>query len=139
MRLRAGLVVALAAAAAAGPARAGCPQTAIPLAAPPTAVEQHDATRVAVRWARRTYAVRRSLLTDRMGATAVSWAPQLRALAFVRTACGVAAWSATVAVTVVFPVMWDDPPRPFARCDYCAGVVVLVTRGRSGWRVWDAL
>ena len=45
----------------------------------------------------------------------------------------------TVAVSVVFPVMYDETGRPSPGCEYCAVVELLVARGARGWSVWDAL
>jgi hypothetical protein len=140
MRLRAGFAVALAAAAAApGAAWAACPQALRPLASPPSAGEREAATRAAVRYARLRYAPHAGLLTLRMGATEVRWTRDWAPARFLLSACGREAWTGTLAVTVVFPVMYDDPPRPFRGCAFCAGVVLLVSRRDDGWFVWDAL
>jgi hypothetical protein len=139
MRLRAGLALLAAAAVAPGAARAACPQAVQPLAWPPSAVEKEDATRAALHFARRTYAPRLGLLTLRSGATEVRWTRDWEPARFLLGTCGYAVWARTLAVTVVFPVMYDDPPRPFPGCPFCAGVVLLVSRGPAGWFVWDAL
>lgn len=139
MRLRAGLAVLAAATVVPGAARAGCPEALRPLASPPSAVEKADATRTALRFARRSYAPRNGLLTLRSGATEVQWARDWEPARFLRSTCGFAVWARTLAVTVVFPVMYDRPPRPFRGCEFCAGVVLFVSRGAGGWFVWDAL
>jgi hypothetical protein len=139
MTLRVGFAIVVAAAAFPGAARAGCPGALQPLASPPTAAERGAATKVAVRYARLRYAPRAGLLTLRMGATDVRWTRDWADGRFLLSACGRAAWTRTLAVTVVFPVMYDDPPRPFPGCSFCAGVVLLVSRGPAGWFVWDAL
>ncbi len=139
MRLRAGLAVAFAAAVLPGAARAGCPLGLRPLAAPPSGSERADARRAALRYARERYAPRAGLLTDRMGATEIRWTRDWEPMRFLLSVCGRSAWTRTLAVTVVFPVMYDRPPRPFKGCSFCAGVVLLVSRGPSGWFVWNAL
>jgi hypothetical protein len=138
MRLRVGLALVVAAVVP-GAARAACPQALQPLAAPPTAAERAGASRAAVRWARESYAPRAGLLTLRMGATDVRWTRRWPPARFLLSACGEAAWTRTLAVTVVFPVMYDHPARPSPGCEFCAGVVLLVSRGAGGWFVWDAL
>jgi hypothetical protein len=139
MRLRVGLALAVAAALFPAAARGGCPRTLEPLSAPPSSAERVAATAAAVRYARLRYAPRAGLLTLRMGATEVRWTRDWAPARFLLSACGRAAWTRTLAVTVVFPVMYDHPPRPFRGCRFCAGVVLLVSRGRDGWFVWDAL
>jgi hypothetical protein len=139
MRLRVALAVVAVAAVVPGAARAGGPQSLQPPVSPPTAVERAEATQAALRFARRVYAPRLHLLTLRSGAVDVQWARSWRPAQFLRSACGVAVWTRTLAVTVVFPVMYATPPRPFRGCDHCAGVVLLVSRGPAGWFVWDTL
>jgi hypothetical protein len=143
MTLRVALALALAAAAVwpAGPAaRLGaCPTDVRPLAAAPSAAERAEATAAALRFARTSYAPRANFVVDRMGVTDVRWARGWPAAHFVLSSCGAVAWSGTLVVSVVFPVMFDKPPRPFGSCDFCAGVVLLVARGAGGWFVWDAL
>jgi hypothetical protein len=139
MRLRAGSAVAVATLVLAGTGRAACPHALRALAAPPSAAERAAARTVAVRFARRRYAPRAGLLTLRMGATEVRWTRTWKPARFLLSACGRAAWTRTLAVTIVFPVMYDDPPRPFHGCAFCAGVVLLVSRREGGWFVWDAL
>jgi hypothetical protein len=139
MTLRVGLAAVVVAAVLPGAARAGCPRALQPLAAPPSAAERAGAMSVAVRFARDVYAPRAGLLTLRMGATEVRWTRDWPPTRFLLSSCGRDAWTRTLAVTVVFPVMYDHPRRPFRGCEFCAGVVLLVSRGAAGWFVWDAL
>jgi hypothetical protein len=139
MGRRLAFALVFAALAAPGLARAGCPHALRPLASPPSVAERATATRVAVRFARDRYAPRAGLLTLRMGATEVRWTREWAPARFLLGVCGREAWTRTLAVTVVFPVMYDRPPRPFRGCAFCAGVVLLVSRGPAGWFVWDAL
>jgi hypothetical protein len=143
MTLRVALAL-LAAAAALWPAGAasrlgGCPRDVRPLAAAPSPAERGEAARAALHYARWSYAPQANFVTDRMGISEMHWARAWPAAHFVLSSCGAAAWSGTVAVSVVFPVMFDRPRRPFRGCDFCAGVVVLVARGTGGWVVWETL
>ena len=141
--VRVAVAVAAAVTAASWPAGASarlaaCPQAVRPLPAAPTPADLRDARAAAIRFAR-GYAARLDFVTDRMGVTETWWARTWPRAAFVRSACGAAAWTATVAVAVVFPVMYAEPRPPPRGCAYCAGVVVLVARGARGWFAWDAL
>jgi hypothetical protein len=139
MWLRVGLAVAAAAAVFPGAARAACPQALQPLGSPPSTAERAAATEAAVRFARDDYAPHAGLLTLRMGATEVHWTRDWEPARFLLGVCGRDVWTRTLAVTVVFPVMYDRPPRPFHGCAFCAGVVLFVSHGHRGWFVWDAL
>lgn len=141
--LRVAVAVAAAAAAATWPAgssaRLGaCPQAVRPLPSAPSAADLREARRAALRFAR-AYAARADLITDRMGVSELWWARDWAPAQFVRSSCGTAVWTATVAVDVVFPVMYAEPRRAPRGCAYCAAVVVLVARGERGWFAWDAL
>jgi hypothetical protein len=141
LRVALALVAAAAAVWPAGPAaRLGtCPRDVRPLTAAPSTAERAEATSAALRFARSSYAPRANFVTDRMGVTEVRWARGWPAAHFVLSSCGAVAWSGTLAISVVFPVMFDRPRRPFRGCDFCAGVVLLVARGPGGWFVWAAL
>ncbi|MGZ4352632.1 MAG: hypothetical protein ACXVZ4_03720 [Gaiellaceae bacterium] len=141
------VAVGLAAAAAAGLIGAGradarasvCPQGLLPRAAPPTAAERRDATGAALRYVRTRYAPPRTLVTERMFVAAVSWVPYWHAGGFVASSCGGSVSARTIAVSVVFPVMYDEPTRLTAGCGFCAAATFLVSRTTAGWRVWYTL
>jgi hypothetical protein len=148
MTARAVLALAAAVAAPAAaltlphPAGAGgssCPAAVRPLASAPSGTQYLRAKRAAIRFAVRRYAPLHGYLTLRIGVTRARWAPAWRATRFIATVCGGRALRATVAMHVAFPVMFDDPHPPTPRCDHCAGVVVLVARGRGGWFAWHTL
>jgi hypothetical protein len=137
----------LAAAAAAGLIAAGradarasaCPRRLLPLAAPPSPAERRDAVGTALRFVRTRYAPPRTLVTERMFVAAVRWVPSWRAGGFVASSCGGSVSARTIAVSVVFPVMYDEPSRLTAGCGFCAAATFLVSRTSGGWRVWYTL
>lgn len=116
-----------------------CPRDVVPLTEPPSDGQRAEASHAARRFARSSYAPKAGLLTIGMRVAQVRWARAWPATRFVRSACGPAAWASTLAIDVVFPVMFAQPPHPYRGCDFCAGVTVLVARGEHGWFVWDAL
>lgn len=141
------VAVGLAAAAAAGLIGAGradaraaaCPRALLPLAAPLTAAERRGATGAALRYVRTRYAPPRTFDTERMFVAAVRWVPAWRAGGFVASSCGGSVSARTIAVSVVFPVMYDEPTGLTAGCGFCAAATFLVSRTAAGWRVWYSL
>lgn len=131
LRVAVGLAAAL---VFAGGAAARCPPQPLPLPA-----DLAEAARATLRFAVRSYAPRAGVVATRGHVARLRALPDWAPGAFVRSACGRTAWERTLAVTVVFPVMYDDANPRLPGCDYCAGAIFLVSRTERGWRVWDAL
>lgn len=141
-RVAAGIAAAAAAALAAGPGdarAAGCPPTLLPLAAPPTAAQVSDAEAAALRYARTRWAPPRDYPVDRMYVASADWVRRWRDGGFVASSCGTAVSARTIAVGVVFPVVYDDPTPLTRGCGFCGAATFLVSRTTRGWRVWYVL
>jgi hypothetical protein len=139
-RVAAGLAAAAAAgllaAGRADPRAAACPRALLPLASPPTADQVWQAEAAALRYARLRYAPARDLAVDGMYVAVADWVRAWRGGAFVASSCGGGVSARTIAVGVVFPVMYADPTPLSAGCGFCAAATFLVSRTGRGWRVW---